>query len=54
MRVILVGLLFVASALMLGACGGDSSEEPVRFGMVDWPEAIAKTYVSSTVVDALG
>ena len=47
-------LLFVASAFMLGACGGDSSEEPVRFGMVDWPEAIAKTYVSSTVVDALG
>ena len=54
MRVFLLGLLFVASAFVLGACGGDSSEEPVRFGMVDWPEAIAKTYVSSTVVDALG
>ena len=47
--------MLVVSAFVLGACGGgDSADETVRFGTVDWPEAIAKTNVSSTIVDALG
>ncbi len=53
-RAMLLALLFVASAFAFGACGGAGSNEPVRFGMVDWPEAIAKTNVASTIVDALG
>ena len=55
MRAAVFGLLLVVSAFVLGACGGgDSADETVRFGTVDWPEAIAKTNVSSTIVDALG
>ena len=47
--------MLVISAFVFGACGGGgSADEPVRFGTVDWPEAIAKTNVSSTIVDALG
>ncbi len=54
-RAAVFGLLLVVSAFVLGACGGgDSADETVRFGTVDWPEAIAKTNVSSTIVDALG
>ncbi len=54
-RVALAGLLLVAGAFAFGACGGGaSSDKPVRFGMVDWPEAIAKTNVAATIVDALG
>jgi glycine betaine/proline transport system substrate-binding protein len=57
-----VGLLaavFVTAAFLLGACGGGgggagSSGEPVNFGTVDWPEAIAKTNVSAEMVQALG
>ncbi|HVF01887.1 MAG TPA: glycine betaine ABC transporter substrate-binding protein [Rubrobacteraceae bacterium] len=62
----LLGLSLVIGAFVLGACGGgggggseDSgssagSDETINFGTVDWPEAIAKTNVASTVVDALG
>jgi glycine betaine/proline transport system substrate-binding protein len=54
-RAAVLGLLLVVSAFVFGACGGGgSADEPVRFGTVDWPEAIAKTNVSSTIVDALG
>lgn len=59
-----MGLLLVMGAFVLGACGGGGgsegsgssagSDETVNFGTVDWPEAIAKTNVASTVVDALG
>jgi glycine betaine/proline transport system substrate-binding protein len=50
-RAALLGLLLVSSAFVLGACGG---AEEVRFGTVDWPEAVAKTNVAATVVEALG
>ncbi len=56
-RAALLGLLLVAGAFVLGACGGgggESADETVNFGTVDWPEAIAKTNVASTIVDALG
>ena len=54
--------VFVVGSLLLGACGGGggggggagSSDEPVNFGTVDWPEAIAKTNVSAEMVEALG
>jgi glycine betaine/proline transport system substrate-binding protein len=41
---------------VFGACGGggERADETVNFGTVDWPEAIAKTNVASTIVDALG
>ncbi len=51
MRAALLGLLLVSSALVFGACGG---AKEVRFGTVDWPEAVAKTNVAATVVEALG
>ena len=55
MRAALLGLLFVAGTFAFGACGGGaSSDGPIRFGMVDWPEAVAKTNVAATIVDALG
>ncbi len=50
-RLALLGLLLVLSAFVLGACGG---AKDVRFGTVDWPEAVAKTNVAATVVAALG
>jgi glycine betaine/proline transport system substrate-binding protein len=53
----LLAAVFVAGAFLLGACGGGgagSSGEPVNFGTVDWPEAIAKTNVSAEMVQALG
>ncbi len=57
----LVGLTILVSALVFSACGGSgggaqggSSGEPVNFGTVDWPEAIAKTNVSAKMVEALG
>ena len=55
-RAALLGVLLVAGAFLFGACGGggESADETVNFGTVDWPEAVAKTNVSSTVVDALG
>src|ERR671917_1388483 len=54
-RVALLGLLLLVGAFMFGACGGGGeADETVNFGTVDWPEAIAKTNVSSTIVDALG
>ena len=53
MRAALLGLLLVAGAFWFGACGGGAKNE-VRFGTVDWPEAIAKTHVAATVVEALG
>ncbi len=37
-----------------GSGSSAGSDETVSFGTVDWPEAIAKTNVSSTVVEALG
>ena len=52
MRAVLLGLLLIAGPFVFGACGGASNE--VRFGTVDWPEAIAKTYVAATVAEALG
>ena len=51
-RAALLGLLLIASAFAFGSCGGAGQE--VRFGTVDWPEAIAKTNVAATVVEALG
>ena len=54
MRTALLGLLFVVSAFVLGACGGGGPNDTVRFGTVDWPEAIAKTNVAETIVEALG
>ncbi len=55
-RVTLLGLMLVVGAFVFGACGGGGgrSDDIVNFGTVDWPEAIAKTYVTSTVVEALG
>lgn len=54
----LVGLALLGGAFVLSACGGsgggDASGEPVKFGTVDWPEAIAKTNISATMVKALG
>ncbi|CAN5236566.1 choline ABC transporter substrate-binding protein [soil metagenome] len=58
----LLGISLVVGAFVLGACGGGSegsgsaanAGETVNFGTVDWPEAIAKTNVASTVVEALG
>ena len=52
MKAALLGLLLLASVFVFGACGG--AGEDVRFGTVDWPEAIAKTHVAATVVEALG
>ncbi len=46
-----MGLLLVSGMAVLGACG---AKQDVRFGTVDWPEAIAKTHVAATVVEALG
>ena len=58
---LLVGLTLLGSAFVFSACGGSGgggaqggSGEPVNFGTVDWPEAIAKTNVSATMVEALG
>src|SRR5215217_7716176 len=57
-RAALLGFLLVAGTFLFGACGGGGgaggSDETVNFGTVDWPEAIAKTNVASTIVDALG
>jgi glycine betaine/proline transport system substrate-binding protein len=56
-RAALLGFLLVAGMFLFGACGGGGaggSDETVNFGTVDWPEAIAKTNVASTIVDALG
>jgi glycine betaine/proline transport system substrate-binding protein len=54
-RVVLLGLLLLVGAFMFGACGGGGeADETVNFGTVDWPEAVAKTNVASTIVDALG
>lgn len=54
----LAGLALLGGALVFSACGGSggggASGEPVKFGTVDWPEAIAKTNVSATMVEALG
>ncbi len=54
----LAGLTLLGSAFAFSACGGSgggsASGEPVNFGTVDWPEAIAKTNVSATMVEALG
>ena len=51
----LLGLLLFVGAFMFGACGGGGeADETVNFGTVDWPEAVAKTNVASTIVDALG
>ena len=51
----LLGLLLLVGAFMFGACGGGGeADETVNFGTVDWPEAVAKTNVASTIVDALG
>ena len=55
-----MSLSLVVSAFVFGACGGGassgegSSSEEVNFGTVDWPEAIAKTNVAATIVEALG
>lgn len=50
-----MGLLLLVGAFMFGACGGGGeADETVNFGTVDWPEAVAKTNVASTIVDALG
>jgi glycine betaine/proline transport system substrate-binding protein len=38
----------------LSACGGAAGSDPVDFGYVGWPEAIAKTNVAATIVEALG
>ena len=58
MKKALVGLSLLGGALVFSACGGSggggASGEPVKFGTVDWPEAIAKTNVSATMVEALG
>lgn len=58
MKKVLVGLTLLGSALVFSACGGSgggqASSEPVKFGTVDWPEAIAKTNISATMVEALG
>jgi len=65
MRGATVAGLLTAAVLLVAACGGGSgtsssgggsggSSEPVAFGTVDWPEAIAKTNVSATMVEALG
>ena len=51
-RAVILVLLLISSAYVFGACGGASNE--VRFGTVDWPEAIAKTNVAATVAEALG
>src|SRR5215210_7080446 len=54
-RVALLGLLLLVGAFMFGAGGGGGeADETVNFGTVDWPEAVAKTNVASTIVDALG
>lgn len=55
-RVALLGILLLVGAFVFGACGGggERADETVNFGTVDWPEAIAKTNVASTIVDALG
>lgn len=56
-RVALLGLMLVVGAFVIGACGasgGGGASDTVRFGTVDWPEAVAKTNVASTIVDALG
>jgi glycine betaine/proline transport system substrate-binding protein len=54
-KVALLGLLLLVGAFMFGACGGGGeADETVNFGTVDWPEAVAKTNVASTIVDALG
>ncbi len=57
-RAALLGLMLTVGAFALGACGGgggaEGANDTVRFGTVDWPEAIAKTNVASTIVDALG
>lgn len=58
----LLGISLVVGVFVLGACGGGSegsgssasADETVNFGTVDWPEAIAKTNVTSTIVEALG
>jgi glycine betaine/proline transport system substrate-binding protein len=51
-RVALLGLLLVTSAFVFSTCGG--AREEVRLGMVDWPEAVAKTNVAAIIVEALG
>ena len=54
-KVALLGLLLLVGTFMFGACGGGGeADETVNFGTVDWPEAVAKTNVASTIVDALG
>ena len=56
-RAVFLGLMLAFGAFVIGACGGGSeggSNDTVKFGTVDWPEAIAKTNVASTIVDALG
>ncbi len=56
-RAALLGLMLVVGAFVIGACGssgGGEASDTVRFGTVDWPEAVAKTNVASTIVDALG
>ncbi|AHY45324.1 ABC-type proline/glycine betaine transport systems periplasmic component [Rubrobacter radiotolerans] len=43
------------AALVASACGGGAAtNEPIDFGYVGWPEAIAKTNIAETVVQALG
>ena len=63
LKKVLAGLTLVGGAFVFSACGGSgdagssgggASGEPVNFGTVDWPEAIAKTNVSATMVEALG
>lgn len=65
MQAAVLGGLCTAAVLFVAACGGGSgasseggsgggSGEPVAFGTVDWPEAIAKTNVAATMVEALG
>jgi len=55
-RAAFLGLMLVVGVFVSGACGSgaDGANETVKFGTVDWPEAIAKTNVASTIVDALG
>src|SRR5918998_4525021 len=54
-KVAILGILLLLGAFVFGACGGgERADETVNFGTVDWPEAIAKTNVASTIVDALG
>src|SRR5919202_2217925 len=55
-RVALLALLLVVVLFVFGSCGGGGAgtDNTVNFGTVDWPEAIAKTNVSSTIVQALG